>query len=103
MKSHDYHIILQRLLPVALCGYLPKDVRVAIIEYCLFFKELTSKTLKLDVLERLNKDIHLILCKLEMYFPPSFFDIMVHLLLHLAQEAMLAGSVQYRWMFPFER
>jgi hypothetical protein len=24
-----------------------------------------------------------ILCELEMYFPPTFFDVMVHLLVHL--------------------
>jgi hypothetical protein len=95
LKSHDCHIILQRLLPVALRGYLSKDVRNAIIELCLFFKELTSKTLRMDVLERLDKDIVLILCKLELYLPPSFFNIMTHLPIHLAHEALLAGPVQF--------
>ncbi|GJU18477.1 hypothetical protein Tco_1146443 [Tanacetum coccineum] len=36
-------------------------------------------------------------------FPPSFFDIMEHLPIHLAEEALLAGPVQYRWMYPIER
>ncbi|KAK3212193.1 hypothetical protein Dsin_016899 [Dipteronia sinensis] len=103
LKSHDCHIILQRLLPVALRGYLRRDIREIIIELCVFFKELTSKTLKVDVLERLNKDIVLILCKLEKIFPPSVFDIMIHLLIHLAHEAMLGCPTQYRWMYPFER
>ncbi|KAK3206877.1 hypothetical protein Dsin_020923 [Dipteronia sinensis] len=89
--------------PVALRGYLRRDIRETIIELCVFFKELTSKTLKVDVLERLNTDIVLILCKLEKIFPPSFFDIMIHLLIHLAHEAMLGGPTQYRWMYPFER
>ena len=57
----------------------------------------------MDVLERLDRDIVLILCKLEKIFPPSFFDIMVHLPIHLAHEALLAGPTQYRWMYPFER
>ncbi|KAK3204594.1 hypothetical protein Dsin_018640 [Dipteronia sinensis] len=103
LKSHDCHIILQQLLPVALRGYLQRDIRETIIELCVFFKELTSKTLKVDVLERLNTDIVLILCKLEKIFPPSFFDIMIHLLIHLAHEAMLGSPTQYRWMYPFER
>ncbi|KAK2652615.1 hypothetical protein Ddye_012471 [Dipteronia dyeriana] len=103
LKSHDCHIILQRLLPVALRGYLRRDIRKTINELCVFFKELTSKTLKVDVLERLNTDIVLILCKLEKIFPPSFFDIMIHLPIHLAHEAMLASPTQYRWMYPFER
>ncbi|XP_043719262.1 uncharacterized protein LOC122667127 [Telopea speciosissima] len=40
---------------------------------------------------------------MEKLFPPSFFDIMVHLIIHLAHEASLAGPVQYRWMYPIER
>uniref|UniRef100_A0A2N9I4P1 DUF4218 domain-containing protein n=1 Tax=Fagus sylvatica TaxID=28930 RepID=A0A2N9I4P1_FAGSY len=43
------------------------------------------------------------LCQLEMIFPPSFFDVMMHLPVHLASEAMIAGPVQYRWMYPIER
>ena len=38
-----------------------------------------------------------------MIFPPSFFDVMMHLLVHLASEAMIARSVQYRWMYPIKR
>jgi len=43
------------------------------------------------------------LCRLEMIFPPAFFDIMVHLPVHLAEEAALGGPVCYRWMYPVER
>ncbi|XP_028085588.1 uncharacterized protein LOC114286613 [Camellia sinensis] len=103
LKSHDCHVILQRLLPIALRGCLKKDVSKALIEFSLFFKELSSKTLRVDVLEQLEKDIVLILCKLEKIFPPSFFDIMIHLSIHLSREAILAGPVQYRWMYGFER
>ena len=48
-------------------------------------------------------DIIAILCKLELIYPPAFFDIMVHLLLHLPDEAIAGGPVCMRWMFPFER
>jgi hypothetical protein len=26
LKSHDYHIIIKRLLPIMLCGYLDDDI-----------------------------------------------------------------------------
>ena len=68
-----------------------------------FLKELCARTCRVDVLENLQADIAIILCKLEMIFPPTFFDIMVHLAYHLPREALLAGPVQYRWMYPFER
>ena len=43
------------------------------------------------------------LCQLERTFPPSFFDIMIHLPIHLANEVRLGGPVQFRWMYPPER
>jgi len=48
-------------------------------------------------------DIVVILCKLEKIFPFAFFDIMVHLAVHLPREAELAGPIQYRWMYPMEK
>ncbi|XP_024198613.2 uncharacterized protein LOC112201923 [Rosa chinensis] len=51
----------------------------------------------------LDDDIVETLCMLERFFPPSFFDIMVHLPIHLAQEALIGGPIHYRWMYPFER
>ncbi|XP_021762951.1 uncharacterized protein LOC110727678 [Chenopodium quinoa] len=44
-----------------------------------------------------------ILCKLEKVFPPSFFNSMEHLPIHLPYEGKLCGPVQYRWMYPFKR
>ena len=38
-----------------------------------------------------------------MHFPPAFFDIMVHLIVHLVREVRLCGPVYLRWMYPFER
>ncbi|XP_042980213.1 uncharacterized protein LOC122310386 [Carya illinoinensis] len=103
MKSHDCHIFLQRLLPVLIGGYLWPDIQLALIELSTFFKELCARTLTYESLHRLQVEISIILCKLEMIFPPAFFDIMVHLAIHLPDEALLAGLVQYRWMYPFKR
>jgi len=43
------------------------------------------------------------LCKLEKMFSPAFFDVMVHLAVHLPDEALLRGPVQLGWMYPVER
>jgi hypothetical protein len=48
-------------------------------------------------------EIPIVLCKLEKIFPPAFFDVMVHLTVHLPDEAILRGPVQYGWMYPVER
>ena len=38
-----------------------------------------------------------------MYFPPSFFDIMVHLIVHLVREIRCCDPVYLWWMYPIER
>ena len=74
MKSHDCHVLLQRLLPVAIRGYFLTEIHTPLIElYFFFFKELCSRTLKLNVLNRMKHDIVVILCKLEMIFLSAFF------------------------------
>ncbi|XP_071712435.1 uncharacterized protein [Rutidosis leptorrhynchoides] len=56
-----------------------------------------------DVLDEYQRDIILTLCKLEMYFPPSFFDVMVHLVSHIVGEIKACGPVFLRYMYPFKR
>lgn len=56
-----------------------------------------------EIMLHLEKEVVDILCLLERYFPPSFFDIMIHLVIHLGREAHICGPVQYRWKYPFER
>ena len=51
----------------------------------------------------MKSNIVVILCKLEMIFPSSFFDIMVHLAIHFPNEELFGGPVQNRWMFHTER
>ncbi|KAM6575504.1 hypothetical protein CsatA_023831 [Cannabis sativa] len=103
LKSHDCHVLLQRLLPAGIRKFLKKEIRDTIIELCVYFKQLCSRTLHVSDLEKMQTNILTILCKLETIFPPAFFDIMVHVVMHLHQEAILGGPVQYRWMYPIER
>jgi len=102
MKSHDCHVFMETLLPIAFSS-LPMHVLNPLIEISHFFKDLCSTILKGDTIRRLEENIPLILCKLERIFPLGFFDSMEHLPINLPYEAWLGGLVQYRWMYPFER
>jgi hypothetical protein len=51
LKTHDCHILLQRILPVGLRGLVRKDVYEVIAELGRFFRQLCSKTLKVDALQ----------------------------------------------------
>ncbi|XP_025670687.2 uncharacterized protein [Arachis hypogaea] len=103
LKSHDCHVLMQQLLPIAIRNVLPDKVTAMLIELSSFFQQLCSKSLSLTELEKLQPRIILTLCHLEMLFPPSFLTIMVHLTCHLVDEAKLGGLVHYRWMYPIER
>jgi hypothetical protein len=48
------------------------------------------------MMQKLEKEIPVILCKMEKKFPPRFFNPMQHLLIHLPYEAKVGGPVQYR-------
>ncbi|CAL2276857.1 unnamed protein product [Prunus armeniaca] len=54
-------------------------------------------------LDKLEDDVVVTLCFLEKYFPPSFFDIMVHPVVNFVKEVHLCGPVYFRRMYPFER
>ncbi|CAL9005165.1 unnamed protein product, partial [Prunus brigantina] len=103
LKSHDCHTLMQQLLLVAIRSVLEKPVRYAIIRLCFFFNAICAKTVDVSKLDKLEEDVVVTLCLLEKYFPPSFFDIMVHLVVHLVREVRLCGPVYFRWMYPFER
>ncbi|KAF7138426.1 hypothetical protein RHSIM_Rhsim07G0151800 [Rhododendron simsii] len=72
MKSHDCHVLLQRLLPIGMRSFVNKEICTTLFELGNFFQELCSKTIKWSEVEKWEER---------------------------AREAMIAGPVQYRWMF----
>lgn len=102
MKSHDCHVFMQRLITIAFKTLL-KPIWNTLTEFSQFFREISSPLLKEDNLREMEKNILIILCKLEQIFPPSFFDSTEHLPIHLPFEVRVGSPIQYRWMYPFER
>ncbi|XP_050248759.1 uncharacterized protein LOC126696012 [Quercus robur] len=103
LKSHDNHILMQQLFPIALRGSLPSHVTRPLIKLACFCREICSKTLTVSDIVTSEADIAVTLCELQKIFPPSFFTVMVHLVMHLAAEVKISGPVHYRWMYPIER
>jgi hypothetical protein len=65
LKSHDYYIIMERLLPIMLCGYLDYDIWETLAELSYLYRQLCAKEIKKDMMEKLKKEIPVIICKLE--------------------------------------
>ena len=103
LKSHDCHVLMQQLLVVVIRDIFPNKVRHAITCMCIFFNAICRKVIDPVKLDELENEAATILCQLEMYFPHSRFDIMVHLIIHLVREIKCCGPIYLRWMYPVEQ
>ena len=65
---------------------MDKHVRETLFGLCNFFDVISRKSIGIRPLTRLQQEIVVIMCELVIYFPPAFFDIMVHLLLHVVED-----------------
>jgi hypothetical protein len=69
VKSHDYHIFMKRLLPVMFRWYLDDDVRTALAELSHFYRQLCTKEIKKEMMEKIGEEILVLISKLEKIFP----------------------------------
>jgi hypothetical protein len=95
LKSHGYHIFIERLLPVMIRGYVPEDVCQVMAELNFFFCQLCAKEIDPVVISSMEREAAVLLCKLEKIFPPAFFNPMQHLILHLPYEARMGGPMEF--------
>nr|CAH65856.1 OSIGBa0126J24.1 [Oryza sativa] len=103
LKSHDCHVLMTQLLPVVIRGILPDNVRATITKLCAFMNAISQKVIDPDRLDALQNEVVQCLVSFELIFPPSFFNIMTHLLCHLVKEIRILGPMYLHNMFPFER
>jgi hypothetical protein len=67
------------------------------------FNEIEQKVIDEEKLLDLERRHFEALCLLEATFPPSFFDLILHLTAHLAREIWYLGPSNLLHMFPYER
>jgi hypothetical protein len=94
---------MTQLLPVALRGILPPHVRLATMKLCAFLNAISQKAINLIELATLQNDVVQCLVSFELVFPPSFFNIMTHLLVHLVKEINILGPMFLHNILPFKR
>ena len=103
MKSHDCYVMMTQIFPVVIRGIMDKHVRETLFSLCNFFDVISRKSITRKQLDRLQEEIVVILCELEIYFPPAFHDICLHLLLHVVDDISQLGPTFMHYMMPFER
>jgi hypothetical protein len=104
LKSHDNHVLMQQLLPIALRGSkLLSNVVKVLVDMSTFFRGICETTLTPEALDGLQDHVCITLCLMEHIFPPSFFTSMVHVVVHFVHECRLCRPVLYKWMYPRDR
>jgi hypothetical protein len=65
LKSHNYHIIMERLLPVILRGYFDTDLWNMFTELSYFYTQLCAKQVSKTMMQKFEKEILILVCKME--------------------------------------
>ena len=71
LKSHDYHVLMEALLPTAF-STLPTNVLETLGIFSEYFKNIYASVLCEDQLIEMHQYISIILCKLDIIFLPGF-------------------------------
>src|SRR5215216_6759513 len=82
---------------------MDKHVRDMLFGLCKFFDVISRKLISVKQLRRLQEEIVVILNELEIYFPPAFFDVMVHLCVHIVDDIIDLGPSFLHNMIGFIR
>jgi hypothetical protein len=76
---------------------------MAVMRMYKVFRRICAKVYNPTDFTSLQLDVAKSMVLLEMEFPPSCFDIMIHLSCHLVHELDICGPMTTRWMYPVER
>jgi hypothetical protein len=69
LKSHDYHIIIKRLMPVIFRGYFDANPWKIFAELNYFYRQICAKQVSKAMMQRLEKKITVLVCKMEKNIP----------------------------------
>jgi hypothetical protein len=67
-KSHDYHIIIERMMSVMFHGYFDNDLLKIFAELSYFYRQICAKQFSKSMMQKLEKQIMVLVCKIKKYF-----------------------------------
>jgi hypothetical protein len=84
-------------------GHFKADLWKIFAELGYFYRKIYANQVSKAMMQRLEKEIAVLVCKMEIIFPHGRFNVMQYLLVHLPWEARVRGPMQFRWMYSQER
>jgi hypothetical protein len=76
MKSRNYHIFIERLMPIMFHGYFKANLWKMFAELNYFYMHICAKQVSKAMMQRLEKEIVVVVYKMEKVFPPGWFNTM---------------------------
>jgi hypothetical protein len=101
-NTHDCHTMVSLFLAIAIIAIKHPYLKMVITCMCHLFNAISMKVINVSELDELCKEIRVTMCQLEMYFPPSFFDMMEHYMIHLAGQIFVLGPSYMHYMYLYE-
>jgi hypothetical protein len=101
-NTHDRHTMLSLFLAIAIRAINHPYLKMVITRMC-HFNAISKRVIDVSELDELHKEIRVTMCHLKMCFPPSFFDMMEHHMLHLADQLFVLGPSYMHYMYLYER
>jgi hypothetical protein len=80
-------------MPVIFRGYFKPDLWTMFAEISYFYRQMCTKKVSKAMMQRLEKEIAVLVCKIETVFPHRWFNVMQYLLVHLPWEVRVGGPV----------
>jgi hypothetical protein len=97
LKNHDHHCLIQQILPAVIRNMLDLGVHEMIMKWGNLFQRICAPVIDPTKTKELETFAAEALCLLELNFPPSFFDTMTNLPIHLPTQLALCGPVSLHW------
>jgi hypothetical protein len=101
-NTHDCQTMFSLFLAIAIRVVNHPYLKVVITHMWHFFNAISKKVIDISELDELHKEIRVTMCQLEMCFPPLFFDMMEHYMIHLAYQIFVLGPSYIHYMYLYE-
>jgi hypothetical protein len=88
---------------IAIRAIKPVYMKMVITRLCYFFNKISQKVIDEDELKHLQEFIGETMAELEMWFPPGFFDITEHLMIHMVDQIRALSLLYLHKMWTYER
>jgi hypothetical protein len=85
------------------CGYFDAALWKIFTKLNYFYRQIYAKQVSKVIMQKLEKKITVLVCKMEKIFPLGWFNVIQYLLVYLPWEAKVGVHAQFRWMYSQER